>query len=128
MSRVVAWSWVVLALLAAHDLTHLLDEGLDTSPGQLALVAIPQWIALAAVMAVVVRGPEDWRQLAALVLGASVVIGFAVIHLVPFSLAAYGDLEPSGVSWLLAWLPTAAGLVLVGIAVRVRQCRAGAAA
>ena len=128
MSRVVAWSWVVLALLAAHDLTHLLDEGLDTSPGQLALVAIPQWIALAAVMAVVVRGPEDWRQLAALVLGASVVIGFAVIHLLPFSLAAYGDLEPSGVSWLLAWLPTAAGLVLVGIAVRVRQCRAGAAA
>src|SRR3954471_184815 len=40
----VIWSWVVLALLAAHDVTHLLDDGLETSPGRLASVALPQWL------------------------------------------------------------------------------------
>src|SRR5919112_131402 len=94
---IVLWSWAVLALLAAHDVTHLADEGLDTSPGQLALVAIPQWIALGIVMWVLVRDPVH-RRTAALLLGASVVVGFAVIHLLPFALAAYGDLEPSAVS------------------------------
>jgi hypothetical protein len=39
MPRPVLLSWILLALLAAHDLTHLLDDGLDTSPGQLALAA-----------------------------------------------------------------------------------------
>jgi len=125
---VVVLSWVVLVLLAAHDVTHLADGGLDTSPGQLALVAIPQWIALAAVMVIVVRGPEERRRIAALVLGVSVVVGFAVIHLLPFSLADYSELEPSGLSWVLVWLPTAAALVLVALAALVRPSRAGAAA
>jgi len=125
---VVVLSWVVLVLLAAHDVTHLADGGLDTSPGQLALVAIPQWIALAAVMVIVVRGPEERRRIAALVLGVSVVVGFAVIHLLPFSLADYSELEPSGLSWVLVWLPTAAALVLVAVAALVRPSRAGAAA
>src|SRR5687767_3031250 len=113
---VVVLSWVVLALLAAHDITHLTDDGLDTSPGQLALVAIPQWIVLAIVMAVVLRGPAPQRRTAALVLGASVAVGFALVHLVPFSPAAYWDLEPSALSWALVWLPTAAGLVLATLA------------
>ena len=47
----VAWSWVVVALLAAHDLTHLLDDGLDTGLGLLAAVAIPQWLFVAVAMA-----------------------------------------------------------------------------
>lgn len=117
MSRVgdrplVLWSWVVLTLLAAHDATHLADDGLDTSPGQLALVAIPQWLVLAAVMAIVLRGRPDQRRLAALTLGVSVAAGFAVVHLLPLAPAAYWDLEPSVLSWALAWLPTAAGLLL----------------
>ena len=112
----VLWSWIVLALLAAHDLTHILDDGLDTSPGQLALVAIPQWLALAVVMAVVLRGDRAHSRTAALLLGLSVAVGFAVVHLLPSSLAAYWDLEPSVVSWVLAWVPTAAGLVLAALA------------
>ena len=108
----VLWSWVVLGLLAAHDLTHLLDEGLETGLGQLALVAIPQWLVLAVVMAVVLRGDRAQSRTAALVLGLAVAAGFAVVHLLPSSLAAYWDLQPSGVSWVLAWLPTAAGLLL----------------
>ena len=40
-------SLALLALLAAHDLTHALDDGLETRLGDLALVAIPQWLALA---------------------------------------------------------------------------------
>ena len=116
MRTVVLWSWVVLALLAAHDVTHLADDGLDTSPGQLALVAIPQWLALAAVMAVVLRGRPDQSRLAAIVLGLSVAAGFAVIHLLPASAAAYWDLEPSALSWVLAWVPAAAGIVLAALA------------
>ena len=109
-------SSVVLALLAAHDVTHLADGGLETSPGQLALVAVPQWLVLGAVMAIVVRGRPDQRRLAALVLGVSVAVGFAVIHLLPVSAAAYWDLEPSDLSWVLAWVPTAAGLALTALA------------
>jgi hypothetical protein len=108
----VLWSWIVLALLAAHDVTHLADGGLDTSPAQLALVAIPQWLALAAVMAIVLRGTPEQSRTAAFVLGASVAVGFTLVHLLPGVLAAYWDLEPSAVSWALAWLPTAAGVLL----------------
>ena len=112
---IVRWSWVVLALLAAHDVTHLADGGLDTSPGQLALVAIPQWIVLALVMSVIVRDPGH-RRSAAIVLGASVAVGFALVHLVPFSPTAYWDLEPTALSWALVWVPATAGLVLVVLA------------
>jgi hypothetical protein len=112
---IVRWSWIVLALLAAHDVTHLADGGLDTSPGQLALVAIPQWIVLALVMSIIVRDPGH-RRSAAIVLGASVAAGFALVHLVPFSPTAYWDLEPSALSWALVWVPATAGLVLVALA------------
>jgi hypothetical protein len=112
----VLWSWIVLALLAAHDVTHLLDDGLETPLGQLALVAIPQWIVLAVLMAIVLRGSPGPRQTAALLLGISVTLGFAVVHLLPFSAAAFWDLRPSAVSWVLAWASAAAGLLLVVLA------------
>ena len=114
----VVLSWVVLALLAAHDVTHLADGGLDTSPGELAIVAIPQWLVLAAVMAIVLRGRPDQSRLAAVVLGLSVAAGFALVHLVPLLPTAYWDLEPAGVSWVLVWVPVAAGLVLAAISSR----------
>lgn len=129
MPRVVRWSWIVLGLLAAHDLTHLLDDGLDTPPGQLALVAIPQWIALGIVMAIVLRGDEPHRPLAALALGVSVVLGFAVIHLLPLAPTSFWDLQPSAVSWVLGWAAPAAALVLAGLAwPLVRSGRAQATA
>ena len=109
-------SWIVLGLLAAHDVTHVVDDGLETGLGQLAIVAIPQWLVLAAVMAIVLRGDDAQSRVAALVLGASVAVGFAVVHLLPFSPAAYWGLEPSGVSWTLAWMPAAAGLLLAALA------------
>ena len=112
---VVAWSWVLLALVAAHDVTHLVDGGLETSPGQLAIVAIPQWLVLAAVMAIVLRGDPAQRRAAALVLGLSVAAGFGVIHLLPFSPAAFWDQQPSVVSWALAWASVAVGLLLAGV-------------
>jgi hypothetical protein len=112
---IVLLSWIVLALLAAHDVTHIADEGLDTSPGQLALVAIPQWIVLAIVMVFVLRGPPTQRRTAGFVLGASVAVGFALVHLVPFSPTAYWDLEPTILSWALVWVPTAAGLLLAAL-------------
>ena len=112
----VFWSWAVLALLAAHDVTHLLDDGLVTPLGQLALVALPQWLVLAVVMAVILRGDRLRSRAAALLLGLSVAGGFAVIHLLPFSAAAFWDLDPSVVSWALAWVPAAAGLGLAALA------------
>ena len=113
---VVWWSWAVLGLLAAHDVTHLADDGLETSLGQLAAVALPQWLLLAVVMAVVVRGDPARSRLAALGLGAAVALGFAVIHLLPFAPADYWDLRPSGISWVLVWVPAAAGVVLAALA------------
>ena len=112
---VVAGSWVLLALVAAHDVTHLVDGGLETSPGQLAIVAIPQWLVLAAVMAIVLRGDPAQRRAAALVLGLSVAAGFGVVHLLPFSPAAFWDQQPSAVSWALAWASVAVGLLLAGV-------------
>ena len=108
--------WVVLALLAAHDITHVLDDGLETPLGLLASVAVPQWLFLAVAMAVVLRGDPSRSRLAALLVGVSVALGFAAIHLLPFSPAAYWDLQPSGISWVLAWTSAVAGLVLVGLA------------
>jgi len=112
---VVACSWVLLALVAAHDVTHLVDGGLETSPGQLAIVAIPQWLVLAAVMAIVLRGDPAQRRATALVLGLSVAAGFGVVHLLPFSPAAFWDQQPSAVSWALAWASVAVGLLLAGV-------------
>ena len=110
------WSGALLVLVAAHDVTHLADEGLDTSPGELALVAVPQWLALAAVMAVIVRADHARARLAAMLLGVAVATGFALVHLVPGALAPYWDLRPSAVSWLLAWVPAAGGLALAALA------------
>lgn len=108
-------------LLAAHDLSHALDDGLDTSLGALAVVAIPQWIVLAALMGVIVRGDRARSAAAALLLGAGVVVGFAAVHLLPFSPAAYWDLHPSALSWLLVWVPLPAGLVLATLAWQQRR-------
>ena len=114
----VLWSSVVLLLLAAHDFSHALDGGLDTSLGALALVAVPQWAFLAVLMAVIVRGEPRQAAGAAMLLGAGVVLGFAAVHLLPFSPAAYWDLHPTPLSWVLVWLPLAPGLVLAALAWR----------
>jgi hypothetical protein len=113
----VLWSWVLLALVAAHDVTHVFDDGLETGLGQLALVAIPQWLLMAALMAVVLRGDAQSRT-AALLLGASVAVAFVVVHLLPVSPAAFWDLQPSVVSWALAWGSIAVGVVLAVLALR----------
>jgi hypothetical protein len=114
----VLWSWIVLALLAAHDVTHVVDEGIATPLGLLALIAIPQWIVLAVVMAIIVHGDRAQSRAAALVLGSGVAAGFAVVHLLPGRPTGIWGLEPSPVSWLLAWVTTAAGLLLAALARR----------
>jgi hypothetical protein len=110
------WSWLVLALLAAHDVTHAVDDGLETRLGQLAFVALPQWLVLAVAMSVILRGDRVRSRTAALLMGVGVTVGFAVVHLLPFSPAAFWELQPSVVSWVLAWVPAAVGLVLATLA------------
>ena len=110
------FSWVVLGLLAAHDVTHVLDDGLETPLVQVAYVALPQWLFLAVTMAVIVAGDPVRSRIAALLLGVAVAIGFAVIHLLPPSPAALWQLHPSVISWVLVWLPAVAGLVLAVLA------------
>lgn len=116
----VRWSWVVLALLAAHDATHVLDDGLETPLDQLAYVALPQWAFLAVAMAVIVRGDPARSRLAALLMGLSVAIGFAVVHLLPLTPASVWKLHPSPISWVLVWVTAVAGLVLAALAGSVR--------
>src|SRR2546429_8958469 len=67
-------------------------------------------------MTVIFRGDRARSAAAALLLGIGVAIGFAVAHLLPFSTSSYWDLRPSAVSWLLAWLPAALGLVVAALA------------
>ncbi len=122
-----SWSWTLLALLAAHDVSHVLDGGLETGIGQLAVVAVPQWLVLAAVMAVILRGDRARSRTSALLLGVGVAVGFAVVHLLPGSPAAFWELQPSVVSWVLAWVPVAVGLLLAALAWRRRATVLGAA-
>ena len=112
----VLWSWMLLALVAAHDVTHMADDGLETELGQLAAVAIPQWLVLAVLMAIVLRGDPAQGRTAALLLGGTVAVGFGVVHLLPFSPAAFWELQPSVVSWALAWAAIAAGFLLAVLA------------
>jgi hypothetical protein len=115
---IVLWSAIVLALLLAHDFSHALDHGLETSLVALAAIAVPQWAFLAFLMSVIVRGERLRAAGAALLLGAGMVLGFALVHLVPFSPASYWDLHPTTLSWVLVWLPLAAGAVLTTLAWR----------
>ena len=112
----VLWAWILLALVAAHDVTHIVDDGLETGLGQLAAVAIPQWILLAMLIAIVLRGDRARGRTAALLLGASVALGFVAVHLLPLSPAAFWDLQPTVVSWALAWGSIAAGVLLTVLA------------
>ena len=125
MRPLVALSAVLLVLLAGHDVTHAVDDGLRTGLGELALVAVPQWIVLAVVMAVMLRADRAWSALAALALGAGVVVGVVSVHLVPFALAPYDELDPSAASWALAWAPVAVGLVLAALAGRQWRAAGG---
>src|SRR6476469_4485230 len=109
------WVWVLLALLAAHDLTHALDNGLDTKLSQLAIVSVPQWVAIAAVTWVFLRGDARRSHIAALLLGAGSAIGFVVIHLLPFAPASFWDLHPSPESWVLVWVPVGVALYVTAL-------------
>ena len=109
---------MLLALLALHDGSHALDEGLETGLGELALVAVPQWIVLAVIAWVIVRGEHRRAAAAALVLGVGTLIGFVAVHLLPFSPADYYDLAPSPASWVLVWLPIPVATGLVVLAAR----------
>ncbi len=125
----VLWSFVLLALLAAHDVSHAVDDGLETGLRALALVASPQWIVLAVVAAFIVRGDRARSAVAALLLGLGTTAGLVAVHLLPFSPAAYADLDPSAASWLLAVVPAAVGLLVAGLAVpRLRGAAAAAPA
>ena len=118
-----AWTGALLVLLAAHDLSHALDDGLETKLGQLALVAVPQWLAIAAVTAVIIRADQARATAAAMLLGSAVAVGFVAIHLLPVSTASYWDLHPSAVSWAVAVVPAGVGIVVAALAWSERQRR-----
>src|SRR2546421_4711601 len=80
-------SGVLLVVLAAHDLSHALDGGLETPLGELGLVAVPQWLVLAAVMTVIVQGHRARGAAAALLLGTDVAARVADGHLLTVSTA-----------------------------------------
>ena len=114
--RLVVAVSLLLAGLAAHDLSHAFDAGLDTRLSGLALVAVPQWIVLGVVLAVVLRGGRLRGAQMALALGAGATIGFTAVHLLPFAPAPYQDLDPSALSWLFLVLPTLLAVVVSALA------------
>src|SRR5437764_11067617 len=80
---IVISSGVLLVVLAAHDLSHALDGGLETPLGELALVAVPQWLVLAVAMTIIVRADRARGAAAALLLEIGVALAFAVVPLLP---------------------------------------------
>ena len=112
-----------LALTAA-DVLHALDhtrQGRDL-PAEVYVAGVAGWIALAVLLVLVARGHRLAAPYAAAV-GASVAVGFLLVHVAPHWSAfsdPYSAFSPDALSWALVALPVLAAVNLVAQAVRQR--------
>jgi hypothetical protein len=117
-----------LALTAA-DVLHALDHSRQgrTLASEVYVVGVAGWIALGVLLVLVARGHRLAAPYAAAV-GASVAVGFLLVHVAPhwsvFS-DPYSAFHPDALSWALVVLPIAAALWLVARA--AQAMRAGQA-
>ena len=110
-----------LALTAA-DVLHALDHTRQGRhlPAEVYLAGVSGWIALAALLVLVARGHRLAAPYAAAV-GASVAVGFLLVHVAPHWSAfsdPYSGFDPDALSWALVAVPVGAALWLVVRAVQ----------
>lgn len=103
-------AWVVLDV--AHLLDHMRgDRDLST---EVQTAGFAGYVTTAVVLVLVLRG-HRLAPLGAVLLGASAVIGFAAVHLLPHWSAisdSYSDFDTDALNWVLAILPMAAAAAL----------------
>jgi hypothetical protein len=103
---------LVLAVHVLHDLDHV-RQG-ESASTEVVVTAILGWIWLIALVVLVARG-HRLAAPGALAYGIASAAGFVLVHFLPrwsaFS-APYGELGADALSWVLAALPVAAGLLL----------------
>jgi len=119
-ARTSLWRAALLVLLVhvLHDLDHL-RQG-DRVSGEVVGTAVFGWLALAVLLGLVARG-HRYAPAYAAGFGVLTAVGFVLVHLLPrwsaFS-ASYVEAGADPLSWVLAVLPIAAGLLLTARAVR----------
>jgi hypothetical protein len=104
-----------------HDLDHV-RQGRSASAA-VSVVAVLAWVATI-VLVVLVARHHRLAPLYATVFGATVAIGFVLVHGLPHWGAfsdSYGDAGVDALSWVLAAVPFAAGLVLSVCGVRAMR-------
>ena len=116
---------IVVALIAAHDIDHVVEEDRLVELPTLFWVFLPfQYAVLIGGIALVLRRDAPAPDFVA-ALSAVTIVGFAGIHLVPGSIGPYADYDPSWVSWTLVFVPIAAALACLVAALRLRAAVGG---
>jgi hypothetical protein len=108
----------VVATQVLHDLDHV-RQGRSAS-SEVAVTAVLAWVATIVLVVLVVRH-HRLAPLYAAVFGATVAVGFVLVHALPHWSAfsdSYGDANADALSWLLAAVPFAAGVLLSVCGVR----------
>ena len=112
-------------LLVVADVLHALDHTRQgrTLGAEVYAAGVAGWIALAVLLVLVARG-HPLAAPYAFAVGASVAVGFVLVHLAPHWSAfsdPYSAFSPDALSWLLVALPVAAGVWLCVVAVRAAE-------
>jgi hypothetical protein len=109
---------LLVAVHVLHDLDHV-RQG-TSAPGEVVGTAVAGWLATIVLVVLVARG-HRLAPLYAAVFGITFALGFVAVHVLPhwsaFS-ASYAESGADALSWLLAFVPIAAGLYLSAEAVR----------
>lgn len=111
----------MVATSVLHDLDHV-RQGRSASVA-VSVTAALAWIATIVLVVVVVRR-HPLAPLYAAVFGATVAVGFVLVHALPHWSAfsdSYGEANVDALSWLLAGLPFAAGLLLSACGLRAMR-------
>jgi hypothetical protein len=110
-------------LLVVADVLHALDHTRQSRPlgAEVYAAGIAGWIALALLLVLVARG-HALAAPYAFAVGASVAVGFALVHLAPHWSAfsdPYSSFGADALSWVLVALPMVAAVWLCVVAARV---------
>src|SRR5215216_7784532 len=98
-SLLIATTVAYVALVAAHDLDHIVNEGNLYDLPAFFWVLLPfQYAVILGVAALVIRRDRRGPLLAG-VLGLLAAVLFVVLHAVPFGPAAYSDTDAGFVDW-----------------------------
>jgi hypothetical protein len=122
---------VLIALSVGHDLDHLFNQPSRTYSTEITVTAILSYPALLGTLYLAVRR-DPLAPLVATLMGLSVLVGFAAVHLAPhwsFLSDPYSKVQGlNWLSWALVFVPMAAALALAITGIREMRKRPTTAA